>query len=100
MFLSLVRPDRISSPITSSAAVTSSWDALAVVMTTFVATEDRRSPTLPLWVMMHQVIRRQSGPRTCQEEGPMPAAPLRPIAYGAPRIVSEKAADGSLRLRS
>src|SRR5262249_19600979 len=31
----------------------------------------------------------------------MPAsAPLRAIAYGAPRIVCDKAADGSLRLRS
>jgi feruloyl-CoA synthase len=30
----------------------------------------------------------------------MSAAPLRPIAYGTPRIVSEKATDGSLRLRS
>src|SRR3954468_11263885 len=34
MFLSLVRPDRISSPITSRAAVTTSWgvDEFAVVM--------------------------------------------------------------------
>ncbi len=27
-------------------------------------------------------------------------APVRPIAYSEPRIVCEKAADGSLRLRS
>src|SRR5215470_16418145 len=99
MFLSLVRPERISSPITRSAAVTISWDALAVVMTTFVANEEAAVSYTAI-VGYDASSRRKSGPRTCQEEGPMSAAPLRPIAYGAPRIVCDKAADGSLRLRS
>src|SRR5215471_6274430 len=62
MFLSLVRPERISSPITSSAAVTCS----AAVGEFAVAIDDpsapgptrRAIPTLPLWVMMLQVVRR------------------------------------------
>src|SRR6516164_3006640 len=62
MFLSLVRPERISSPITSSAAVTCS----AAVGEFAVAIDDPSAPgptrqaipTLPLWVMMLQVIRR------------------------------------------
>src|SRR5215831_18804967 len=99
MFLSLVRPERISSPITRSAAVTISEGALAVVMTTFVANEEA-AVSYPAIVGYDASSHRKSGPRTCQEEGPMSAAPLRPIAYGAPRVVCEKAADGSLRLRS
>src|SRR6266851_4794366 len=77
MFLSLVRPDRISSPITSSAAVTTSLGTGTVVMITCGRTDyggrmtddgcQRRDssssvvwirPTLPLWVMLLQVARR------------------------------------------
>src|SRR5882724_7576883 len=44
MFLSLVRPDRISSPITSSAAVTTSFgaDEFAIAMTTLLVAFPRR----------------------------------------------------------
>src|SRR5215831_955400 len=62
MFLSLVRPERISSPITSSAAVTCS----AAVGKFAVAIDDPSAPgptqqaipTLPLCVIMLQVVRR------------------------------------------
>src|SRR5262245_1036911 len=62
MFLSLVRPERISSPITSSAAVTCS----AAVSEFAVAIDDPSAPgptqqaipTLPLCVIMLQVVRR------------------------------------------
>jgi feruloyl-CoA synthase len=57
--------------------------------------------------MMHQVVPIRSGlPPTwigdkIGENALMPApAPLRPIAYGTPQIVCEKAPDGSLRCRS
>src|SRR5262249_22160902 len=113
MFLSLVRPERISSPITSSAAVTCS----AAVGESAVAIDDPSAPgptqqaipTLPLWVMMLQVIRRgrllpaeqvsrsrRGGPHAGGGRGgrQMPApARHRPIAYARPRIVCE--ADGN-----
>src|SRR5215472_15743261 len=62
MFLSLVRPERISSPITSSAAVTCS----AAVGEFAVAIDDPSAPgptqqaipTLPSCVIMLQVVRR------------------------------------------
>src|SRR5262245_4352412 len=49
MFLSLVRPERISSPITSSAAVTGSLgaDEFAVVMAARVLAARRSGPSLP-----------------------------------------------------
>src|SRR5215510_2356451 len=49
MFLSLVRPERISSPITSSAAVTCSVgaDEFAVVMATRLIAARRSGPSLP-----------------------------------------------------
>src|SRR5499426_3979365 len=62
MFLSLVRPERISSPITSSAAVTCSAAvgefAVAIDDPTASGPTQQAIPTLPLWVMMLQVIRR------------------------------------------
>src|SRR5262245_51257327 len=79
MFLSLVRPDRISSPITSRAAVTGSvdGDAVADVMARHGGGSTTRDhgwssrvshrarphslvgrPILPLWVMMHQAVSR------------------------------------------
>src|SRR5262249_60639995 len=49
MFLSLVRPERISSPITSSAAVTSSCgaDEFAMVLAALLLAARRRGPSLP-----------------------------------------------------
>src|SRR6516225_4484204 len=49
MFLSLVRPERISSPITSSAAVTGSLgaDEFAVVMAARLLAARRSGPSLP-----------------------------------------------------
>src|SRR5499433_4316139 len=120
MFLSLVRPERISSPITSSAAVTCS----AAVGEFAVAIDDPSAPgptqqaipTLPLWVMMLQVIRRgrplpaeqvprsrRGGPHAGGGRGgrqmPGPAR-LRPIAYARPRIVCEPGRNGALHCRS
>src|SRR5215510_6334726 len=84
MFLSLVRPERISSPITSSAAVTCS----AAVGEFAVAIDDPSAPdptqqaipTLPLWVMMLQVVRRgrplpaKQAPRWRRGATPAPGA--------------------------
>src|SRR6516225_1013950 len=57
MFLSLVRPERISSPITSRAAVTASWgrDGSAMLILAWRREERGRSPTLPLQAMLVQV---------------------------------------------
>src|SRR5215472_3167441 len=101
MFLSLVRPERISSPITSSAAVTCS----AAVGEFAVAIDDPSAPgptqqaipTLPLWVMMLQVIRR--GRPLPVEQVPR-SARLRPIAYARPRVVCEPGRNGALHFRS
>src|SRR5437016_8196553 len=71
--------------------------------------------TLPLWVMMLQVIRRGIGlrlsprsrrgflERAWDRRGGfrMPApTPLRPIAYAPPRVVCRRSGDGVLRYRS
>src|SRR5262249_825015 len=73
MFLSLVRPERISSPITSSAAVTCS----AAVDEFAVAIDDPSAPgptqqaipTLPLCVIMLQVVRRGRRPWPSKSPG-------------------------------
>ena len=60
-------------------------------------------PILPLWVMMHQAASRAFGLGTSYLSGRTrmhAPAPLRPIAYGRPRIVCERTPDGSLRCRS
>src|SRR5262249_10980895 len=56
-------------------------------------------------VLRYDAPRRHRRPFSAQEAcGRMPGmtapAPLRPIAYGTPRIVCEKAPDGTLRCRS
>src|SRR6266446_157308 len=104
MFLSLVRPDRISSPITRSAAVTTSLGTGTVVMITC----GRHCPPYPAIVGYAASSRDLPGSGrmlspigTGTRESSMPApAPLRPIAYAPPRIVVEKAPDGGLRCRS
>src|SRR6516225_5441081 len=95
MFLSLVRPERISSPITSSAAVTCS----AAVGEFAVAIDDPSAPG-----PAQQVSRsRRGGPHAGGGRGgrqmPGPAR-LRPIAYARPRIVCEAGRNGALHCRS
>src|SRR5215470_3279032 len=98
MFLSLVRPDRISSPITRSAAVTTCLETGAVVMITC----GRHCPPYPAIVGYAASSRDMLSPigRGTRERSMPASAPLRPIAYAPPRIVVEKAPDGSLRCRS
>src|SRR5712691_8076802 len=114
MFLSLVRPDRISSPITSSAAVTTWWGVdefcgageFADVMTTWLLSARGSGSPLPCHCGLGCIKSPpepfgsrpgESSGEDAQMSGP---APLRPIAYARPRIICEKASDGSLRCRS
>src|SRR6516165_2424035 len=120
MFLSLVRPERISSPITSSAAVTCSAAlgefAVAIDGPSAPGPTQQAIPTLPLCVIMLQVVRRgrplpaeqvprsrRGGPHAGGGRGgrQMPgSARLRPIAYARPRIVCEPGRNGALHFRS
>src|SRR5262249_54099513 len=63
MFLSLVRPERISSPITRSAAVTSSCpeEFVPVMVVLMDGGRGKRSPTLPLGAMWLQVAGGRKG---------------------------------------
>src|SRR5262249_11785316 len=119
MFLSLVRPERISSPVTSSAAVTCSGAvvefAVAIDDPSAPGPTQRAIPTLPLWVMMLQVIRRgrplpveqvprsrRGGPHAGGGRGgrQMPgSARLRPIAYAPPPVRCQPGRNGALHLR-
>src|SRR5262247_518837 len=114
MFLSLVRPERISSPITSSAAVTGSLgaDELAVVMAARVLAARRSGPSLPCHCALSCFKSSAGGARSRPSKSPgraggrrggrqMPGpARLRPIAYARPRIVCEPARNGALHCRS
>src|SRR5215831_18305571 len=114
MFLSLVRPERISSPITSSAAVTTSWgaDELAVVMAARVLAARRSGPSLPCHCALSCFKSSAGGARSRPSKSPgraggrwggrqMPGpARLRPIAYARPCIVCEPGHNGALLCRS
>src|SRR5262249_49215735 len=113
MFLSLVRPERISSPITSSAAVTTSWgaDELAVVMAARVLAARRSGPSLPCHCALSCFKPSAGGARSRPSKSPgraggrwggrqMPGpARLRPI-YARPCIVCEPGHNGALLCRS
>src|SRR5262252_2157646 len=120
MFLSLVRPDRISSPITRSPAVTASWreGASGRLMRSSMSAAGaaaRRprlySPTRPDPAKAETAGEKRLpagpfGPRmgrmdSMLEAPPSPAkAPLRPISYARPDIAWEQAEGGVFRLRS
>src|SRR6266446_8743886 len=113
MFLSLVRPERISSPITSSAAVTSSFgaDEFAVVMAARLLAARRSGPSLPCHCALSCFKSSAGGARSRPSKSlgapgaggrrrmPGPARP-RPIAYARPRIVCEAGRNGALHCRS
>src|SRR5262249_25944433 len=97
MFLSLVRPERISSPMTRMAAVTAGC-ALAL---SFIALPYRFG--LARRTACHRARwarkRREALARPARPARPA-KPPFRPIAYAPPDIRAERAADGSLLIRS
>src|SRR5947199_932998 len=78
MFLSLVRPDRISSPMTRIAAVTIELMAF------------------PFRVARYTAIRNCQGKRLMNDAHA--AAPYRPIAFAPARVTRTTDADGTVRL--
>src|SRR5262245_13032236 len=91
MFLALVRPDRISSPITTRPAVTT----LAVL---FMAVSQGPNPALQCLAenVKDWASRMNEAARTFDPT----MAPVRPIAYAAPDIACERGANGVVRLTS
>src|SRR3954471_6039340 len=78
MFLSLVRPDRISSPMTRIAAVTIELMAFPFRVARYTASRNRHGKRL-----MNDVH---------------PAASYRPIAFAPARVTRTRGADGTIRL--
>src|SRR6185295_16248764 len=81
MFLSLVRPDRISSPMTRMAAVTIEVMAF------------------PFRVTRYTASRNCHGKRLMNDDA-QPAAPRRPIAFAAAQVTRSTDPDGTIRLAS
>src|SRR5688500_8755723 len=82
MFLSLVRPDRISSPMTRMAAVTR---LLGAVM------------AFPFRVARYIASRNSHGERLMNDT-PLAAAPHRPIAFAPAQVKRTDDPDGTIRL--
>src|SRR3954452_15602798 len=80
MFLSLVRPDRISLPITRMAAVTIELMAF------------------PFCVARYTASRSGHGKRPMNEHARPASPPHRPIAFAAARVTRTTAPDGTIRL--
>src|SRR6266568_2647437 len=104
MFLSLVRPDRISSPMTRRPAVTCPGAALVSCIGAGLEPMGE-TDNLPSRRMVYQGDdeRREAEPmsarqQTLREQGGKP--PFRPIAFAPPDIACERRADGSVLLRS
>src|SRR5882724_8144858 len=82
MFLSLVRPDRISSPMTRMAAVTRLPGAVMA---------------FPFQVARYTASRNRHGERPMNDT-PLAAAPHRPIAFAPARVARTADPDGTIRL--
>src|ERR1700747_76462 len=95
MFLSLVRPERISSPITRMAAVTA-----GCIVLSFIALLARLVWRDAQLAIVQDGLARDHAMTVTARRAEPAKPPLRPIAYAPLDIRSERAADGSLLIRS